>query len=264
MEAKQSNIIFTVDSSIATITINRPEKRNAIDPQLIQDIDKILDKINTDNSIRVVVLRGAGEHFSAGADLNWMQSMKNASEAENHQDSLALAHMLHKLNDLDKPLIGVIKGAAFGGAVGIAACCDIAIAEDQAKFCLSEVKLGLSPAVISPFVISAIGAKNSRRYMLTAEVFDAARALDIGLISSVVSRVELETKLKYFLDLFLQNGPQAVSSTKKLISDIDNSSFSEKSVAEYTAKTIAKIRVSDEAQEGIQSFLDKTKPSWIS
>ena len=257
MSDANESVIFTIENNIANITINRPEKRNAIDPNLIKTLDNILDKVNVDKSIRVVVLKGEGEHFCAGADLGWMKSMADAGESENYEDALVLAKMLHKLNNLNKPLIGVIQGAAFGGAVGIAACCDVTIALNDAKFCLSEVKLGLSPAVISPFVVAAIGEKQSRRYMLTAEIFDAKTAYELGLVNILVTKDNVEQELNKIISIFLQNAPNAVSSTKKLIANVKNNNFgSYTNIEEYTASVIADIRTTSEAQEGTKSFLE--------
>lgn len=256
-------VLLETDSSVATITINRAAKRNAINPEIIQQLDSILGKVSKDDSIRVVILRGDGEHFSAGADLNWMKSMAEYSEKENFDDAKRLASMLHKLNELNKPVIGVIQGCAFGGAVGIAACCDITIASDTSKYCLSEVKLGLSPAVISPFVVSAIGEKQSRRYMLTAEVFSAIDAYNMGLVNIVAKNDRLDEEVNRFTKLFLESGPNAISSTKDLIFSVSNSNYANyNTVEDYTASVIAEVRVSDEAQEGTKAFFEKRKPNW--
>lgn len=255
-------ILFKKENSIAKLILNRPEIRNAFNDKLINEFDKILDKIETDNSIKAVILQGSGEHFSAGADLNWMKSMIKFSEEENFNDALKLANMLNKLNNLNKLTIAKIKGSVFGGAIGLVACCDIAIADDNAKFCLSEVKLGISPAVISPYVISAIGSRNARRYMLTAELFDAEKAKEIGLIHEITPKNELDNKLNELISIIKNNGPIATKETKKLIFNVAKNAYN-KSLNEDTAKLIARLRISKEGQEGLSAFLEKRTPSWL-
>lgn len=258
---EENSILFSIENSIATITINRPKVRNAFDDKLIANLNTLLDKVNNDDTIKALVLTGSGEHFSAGADLNWMKNMINFSFDENQKDAGALATLLEKLNNLEKPTIALIKGGVFGGAVGLVACCDIAICEENAKFCLSEVKLGISPAVISPYVIASIGEKNARRFMLTAELFSAKCAKDIGLIHIICSNDELSNKLNDILKNIKRNGPIAIKTTKKLILDLVNNSY-KGNLMEYTTKVISELRVSPEGQEGLSSFLEKRNPNW--
>lgn len=246
-------------NSIAIITLNRSEILNAFDDQLIAQLTATLKQCEQDPNIRVVIIKANGKHFCAGADLNWMQRMATFSEAENLSDAEKLAELMYTLYTLNKPTIALVQGAAAGGGVGLIACCDIAIASMDANFCLAEVKLGLAPAVISPYVIRAIGERAARRYFLTAERFDAKQAQALGLIHEVISLSDLET---YGLDLAEQissNGPLAVTTAKELIlktNPID------KNIIEETIQCIAKLRTSREGKEGIQAFLDKRQPAW--
>jgi len=259
---EQQKLIVSKEKNIITLTLNRPEVHNAFDDELINTFISILKEIEIDSTIRLVILSANGKSFSAGADLNWMQRMADYSEADNIKDSEQLAELMWRLNNLNKPTIALIQGATFGGGVGLVACCDIAIASQRASFCLSEVKLGLIPAVISPYVINAIGEKASRRYFLTAERFSAQEALNLGLISSVVEEHGLETEKKYFSELLLANGPKALNEAKKLIRDLNCNAVTD-AVREETAKSIAKLRVSPEGQEGLKAFLEKRKPNWV-
>lgn len=255
---QESAIIFHKGNATATITLNRPEVRNAFDNLLIAKLYSILEQIENDPEIKIVVIQGTGDHFSSGGDLNWMQSMVNYSEEENFQDALVLARTLEKLNNLSKPTIALVKGTVYGGAVGLIACCDIAIAEESAIFCLSEVKLGLSPAVISPYVIEAIGAKNARRYMLTAELFSAEIASELGLINIVTKVNHLPEAASIIISSIVSNGSESVAITKELIHNIANNTLpNNRNIKEYTASIIAKLRVSKEAQTRIRAFLSK-------
>lgn len=248
-----------VNNGIASLTLNRPEVKNAFNAELIAELHAHLKVIGKNPLIKVVVIKGAGDCFSAGADLNWMRDSVKLSKSANRTDALKLAQMLQELYFLKKPTIACVHGAAFGGALGIIACCDLAIASDNAKFCLSEVKLGLSPAVISPYVLQAIGPRAARRFMLTAEIFDAKQAVKIGLIHIVVAKAELAAVVDNAATTILQNSPQAMAVTKQLIQTnhpIDNK------INDYTAKIIAELRASAEGQEGIAAFLAKRPPSW--
>ena len=212
--------------------------------------------------MRVLVLEAEGASFSAGADLNWMRGMAAASEAENRQDSLALARLMRTLDQLPKPTIAAVQGAAFGGGVGLVACCDIAIAASVAKFGLTESKLGLLPAVISPYVIAAIGARNARRYFATGEIFDADEALRIGLLHDVVNPNALDTAIQRQVDLLLKAGPVASTRAKQLVRDVCAHTDGARHDADNAA-LIARLRVSAEGQEGLSAFLEKRKPNWI-
>jgi methylglutaconyl-CoA hydratase len=246
---------------VATLTLNRPDVHNAFDDAMIAELIAVLDKLASDKAVRVLLLTANGKNFSAGADLNWMRSMAQKDYSQNLADANELATLMHKLDKFPRPTIALIQGAAFGGAVGLAACCDIAIACDTASFCLSEVKIGLIPAVISPYVMRAIGERASRRYFLTAERFSASTAEQLGLLHKVVSEGELHSSAEHFISSLLQNSPAAITAAKSLIHNIYNRKISNNVVA-HTTQAIAEIRVSDEGQEGLTAFLSKRKPAW--
>lgn len=254
-------LLKSIKQNIATLTLNRPEIHNAFDNQLIQQLTTELENIDKDPNIRVLILAANGKSFCAGADLNWMQKIANYSREENLKDSLALAHLMQTLNNLSKPTIALIQGAAFGGGVGLIACCDIAVASPEANFCLSEVKIGLIPAVISPYVITAIGERAARRYFLTAEKFDIEEAICLGLIHKVASANQLQKTGEEIAQLILNNSPHAVTMTKKLIADVTKKPI-DANLIKLTAEYIADIRVSTEGQEGLKAYLEKRKPSW--
>jgi methylglutaconyl-CoA hydratase len=257
------NLLIEIDSGVATLSLNRPEVHNAFDDVLIAKIISALNNIEADNSVRVVVLTSTGKHFSAGADLNWMKRMAVLSEQENRDDAQQLAELMHTLNNLNKPTIALVNGAAYGGAVGLVACCDMAIATARSRFCLSEVKIGLSPAVISPFVVAAIGERASRRFFLTAETFDAQQANQLGLLHAIAQdQADLNTQGQALITALLQNSPQAMGRTKELIKQVSRGEI-DQSMRDYTVNLIAAIRVSHEGQEGLSSFLEKRKPNWI-
>lgn len=256
-------VLFCVDErGVATVTLNRPEIHNAFDDQLIAELTKIFQQVAQDDNIRVMVLASNGKSFCAGADLNWMKRMAQYSYEQNLADATSLANMFQTLNTLPKPTIARVQGAAFGGAVGLVACCDIAIGSKLSKFCLSEVKLGLIPATISPYVIEAIGARAARRYFMTAEVFSSRRARRLGLLSEAVTEEELDPTIEDLIVPILKNGPQAVAAAKKIVLDIKHLGAGE-ALIEQTSASIAAIRVSDEGQEGLSAFLDKRRPNWL-
>ena len=250
------------DGPVARLRMTRAQVHNAFDAGLIAALTAALGEVATDASVRVLVLEAEGPSFSAGADLNWMRGMAAASEAENREDSLALARLLRAQAEQPKPTIARVQGAAFGGGVGLVACCDIAIGVPEAKFGLTESKLGLLPAVISPYVIAAIGTRNARRYFASAEIFDAAEALRIGLLHQVVPADALDATVQRQVDLLLKAGPIASASAKKLVRDVAAHTDGAKHDADNAA-LIAKLRVSPEGQEGLSAFLDKRKPRWI-
>ena len=258
-----SNLLIEIENGVAKLILNRPDVHNAFDDLLIAKIITALTQIETNDDIRVVVLTSQGKHFSAGADLNWMKRMAILSEQENREDAQQLAELMHQLNNLNKPTIALVNGAAYGGAVGLIACCDIAIATQRSRFCLSEVKIGLSPAVISPFVVGAIGERAARRYFLSAEAFDAQKAEQLGLLHDVVAdEVALAEQGEQLINVLLQNSPQAMNKTKQLIKEVSRGSI-DKNMRDYTVNLIASIRVSDEGQEGLSSFLEKRQPKWL-
>lgn len=252
------------EGAIARLVMNRPEVHNAFDDGLIADLTAAIDTVEADDGVRAVVLTGAGASFSAGADLRWMRGMAQASEADNREDSLRLAHLMRRLQFLAKPTIARVNGAAFGGGVGLIACCDIAVAVDGAKFALSEVKLGLVPAVISPYVIAAMGLRQARRLFITGEIFGSAAALAMGLVHDVVDAGELDATVERLLGLLAKGGPMAQREAKRLALGMGgmNPLAMEKTDAENAA-LIARLRVSPEGQDGLSAFLDKGQPSWL-
>lgn len=247
--------------AVLHLVLDRPELHNAFDAALITELTGALEATARDPDVRVVVLSGNGPSFSAGADLNWMRGMAAAGEAENRQDALALARLMRTLDELPRPTIARVHGAAFGGGVGLVACCDIAIGVPEAKFGLTESRLGLLPAVISPYVIAAIGARQARRWFATAEVFDAAQALRIGLLHEVVEADALDAAVERQVSLLLRAGPVASGRAKQLVRDVAWRRDRDALDAENAA-LIAALRVSPEGQEGLGAFLEKRAPRW--
>tara|TARA_R110002126_G_scaffold38317_7_gene114428 strand:+ start:562 stop:1479 length:918 start_codon:yes stop_codon:yes gene_type:complete len=247
---------------VANLVLNRPEVHNAFDNLMIAELIQVLDNLARNDQVKVLLLSANGKNFSAGADLNWMRSMAEKDYEQNLDDANELATLMHKLDKFSKPTIAMVQGAAFGGAVGLVACCDMAIASDTASFCLSEVKIGLIPAVISPYVMRALGERQSRRYFLTAERFTADTAKALGLLHEVVSASELPQQADALAEQLLQNSPAAMSAAKALIHNIYNRKISNNVVA-HTTQAIAEIRVSDEGQEGLSAFLEKRRPNWL-
>jgi methylglutaconyl-CoA hydratase len=245
---------------VATLTLARAEVHNAFDDVLIVSLTAEIERLGKAD-IRAIVLAAEGRSFSAGADLNWMKRMASYTEAENRRDAGALAELMRALNDCPKPTIARVQGAAFGGGVGLVACCDMAVAADTATFCLSEVKLGLIPAVISPYVTRAMGARAARRYFLTAEVFGAAEAHRLGLVHEVVPPDALDGALEALLAKLLAAGLAAAAESKALIARVAEGEVDAAMIAD-TAARIARVRVSPEGREGIAAFLDKRKPAW--
>ena len=257
------SIVIEVDGPVGILTLNRPERHNAFDEQLIEEITLGLDELEANPQVRVVVLSSVGKSFCAGADLNWMKRAAGYGEEENLADAKRLAELMRTLNELRKPTIARVQGPAYGGGVGLVACCDIALATFDAQFALTEVKLGLIPAVISPYVIAKIGEKYSRRYFLTAERFSASEAYRIGLLHEIVpDEAGLDTAVGEIVDILLANGPESMAAAKKLVHTVANQPFSG-SLIDYTAQAITKQRASDEGKEGITAFLEKRKPNWI-
>jgi methylglutaconyl-CoA hydratase len=245
-----------------TVTMNRPDVHNAFDDVLIKKMTLTLQEIDKQDDVLAIIIRGSGKSFSAGADLNWMRRMADYSWEQNYQDSLALASLMSTLAGMRKTTIAAVQGAAFGGGVGLVACCDIAIASNKAKFCLSEVKLGLIPAVISPYVVEAIGKRNANRYFITAEIFNGIQAKDLGLVSEVVDIDGFDAHIENLLDGIAKNGPESIYAAKKLIELVANKKISEDLIRE-TASRIADQRASSEGKEGVSAFLEKRNPNWI-
>jgi methylglutaconyl-CoA hydratase len=253
-----------IEKGVARLTLNRPEVHNAFDDSLIAELNAHLNELHTlanAGDVRVVVLGSEGKSFSAGADLNWMKRMVDYDLEDNLADSRKLSALMHGLDTLPCPTVCRVQGAAFGGAVGLAACCDVVVASDKAKFCLSEVKIGLSPAVISPYVQRALGERQMRRYALTAEVMDAPTALALGLAHQVVEHDALDSAIDAMLDTLLGGSPQAQRATKALLANVAQAPDSD-TTREHTCQVIAKLRVSQEGQEGLASFFDKRRPAW--
>jgi methylglutaconyl-CoA hydratase len=248
-------------SGVARLTLDRPEIRNAFDDALIAELTRVLRELDADDKVRAVVLAGNGPAFCAGADLNWMKRMAGYTYEQNLADARALAAMLKTLDRMHKPTVARVHGPAFAGGVGLVAACDIAIGTPEARFCLSEAKLGLSPATISPYVVRAMGERMARRYFLTAEVFDASEAHRIGLLSMVSPSEKLDGEIDKMIEHIAQGGPQALAKIKDLIRTVSSGPISD-SLIDDTAQRIAEIRVSPEGREGIASFLEKRKPPW--
>lgn len=249
-------IIVHQQDGIANISLNRPEVHNALNPELIKELTQTLQSINADSSVRVVLLTAVGKHFCAGADLKWMQQSIDYTEEQNFADAWQLSELMHTLFTLNKPSISAIQGATYGGGLGLIACCDIVLASTEANFCFSEVKLGLVPAVISPYVTAAIGTRAAQRYYLTAEPFSADTALAINLIHEIVEPTELQNKAQATAQQICQNAPNAILQTKQLLKEIAPYQINE-TLRKKTATLIAKTRISSEAQERIKKFLLK-------
>ncbi len=257
-----TSVLFSKENAIAKVTLNRPEVHNAFNEDVIQRLIECSEDISNDDNIRVMILQANGKSFSAGADLNWMKKMASYSEAENLADAKQLARMLSTLYHLNKPTIARVQGAAFGGAVGLVACCDIAVASRMSKYCLSEVKLGLMPATISPYVIQSVGPRIAKRLFMTAEVISSRRARRIGLVSETVSEEDLDSEIDTIINSILKNGPNAVSLAKSLVNEIAYQDIDERLINDTSAR-IASVRVSKEGQEGLSAFLEKRTANWI-
>jgi methylglutaconyl-CoA hydratase len=249
-------------NGVAVLWLNRPEVRNAFDETMIAELTAALGALEADPLVRAVVLAGQGKVFCAGADLNWMKRMAGFGEEENRKDAMMLATLLHKLHTLRKPTIARVHGAAYAGGIGLLAACDIAVAASDTEFCVSEVKLGLSPATISPYVIAAMGERAARRYFLSAERFSAAEAYRIGLVQDIALPHELDAKVNEILGEIVQGGPAAHAAAKELIRTVARARVDTALIAE-TAARIAAIRVSEEGQEGMRAFLEKRAPAWL-
>jgi methylglutaconyl-CoA hydratase len=258
-----SELLTEIDErGLATVIMNRPELHNAFDDALIAAMTEELRRLDGDPEVRVVLLEGKGRSFSAGADLGWMRRMADYSREENLKDARALAGLMATLDGLSKPTIALVHGAAYGGGVGLVACCDIALASSRATFCLSEVKLGLIPAVISPYVVAAIGSRAARRYFLTAERFDADEARRLGLVHEVLPEETLSERAASLVDLVLRNGPKAMTAAKELVFAVARGPIDPAMLAD-TAERIAGIRAGEEGREGVSAFLEKRLPAWV-
>ena len=260
--ARYATIVVDVRESVALVTLSRPKMHNAFDATMIRELTQALSTLDGDASVRAVVLLGEGKSFCAGADLNWMKEMAGYDDARNLADAKAMAWMLRTLYMLGKPTIARVHGSAFGGGVGLVACCDIAFAAQDATFSLSEAKLGLIPAAISPYVVEAIGARQARRYFLSAERFTAAEAFRIGLVHEIYPFAELDGRINEVLGALLLAGPRAQAECKALIRAVASRPIDESVIAD-TATRIARVRGSAEGKEGVAAFLDKRAPAWV-
>lgn len=254
-------VLVSVSGHVARVTLNRPEVHNAFDDRLILELTDTFERLAADRAVRAVVLCANGRSFSAGADLNWMRRTAGYSETENLEDARKLAHMLRVLDGMPQPTLALVQGPAYGGGVGLVACCDIAVAVPEAAFSLSEVRLGLLPAAISPYVVAAIGPRQARRYFLTAERFDAEMAMRIGLVHEVAPREDLEQTGQRILAALAEGGPEAQAASKRLVARVARGPLDD-AMVEDTATRIAALRAGEEGQEGIAAFLDRRRPAW--
>ncbi len=255
-------ILHRIDErGVATLTLNRPDRHNAFDDALIADMTAVLDGFAAAPQVRAVVLRSTGKSFSAGADLNWMRRVAEYSEADNRKDAEALGRLMHSLDRMPRPTLAVVQGPAYGGGVGLAACCDIVLASTAAKFATTEVKLGLIPAVISPYVVNAIGARQARRFFLTAETMDAASAHRLGLVHELAEPEALEARAEALIATLLQQAPGAQAEAKDLVFLCEGRSV-DAALRAQTAARIAARRATPEGREGLSAFLEKRAPSW--
>lgn len=252
-------IDVSTENYICTVRLNRPDVRNAFNDAMIEEMTEAFERASQDKSLRVVVLRGEGQSFCAGGDLNWMKSMVDYSLKENRDDSEKLFEMYQALANIPVPVVSFVHGHSMGGGLGLMAASDIVLSENSTKFCFSEVRLGLAPAVISHFVKTKIRPSDMSRYFLTAEVFGAAQAQEMGLVHERGSFVEMEESLEKITKQISNNGPQAVRATKSLIEKLESTADSKK----LTTELIADLRVGDEGQEGLKAFFEKRKPNWL-
>ncbi len=258
---KQQTIITDITDNIGSITLNRPEKHNAFNEVMIEELTESFTEMGNNDNIRVIIVRGNGKSFCAGGDLNWMRKTADYSFDENFQDAMKLGKLLKTINICPKPTIAEIYGNVFGGGIGICASCDIAIADKNAVFCLSEVRIGLIPSIIAPYVIAAIGERQAKRYFLTAERFNGEIAKNIGLVHEALDVSKIKNCLENIVNAILQGAPLAQKMGKELIKNVSKCDIDDK-IVEYTSKKIAEARASKTGKEGLNAFLTKTEPSW--
>ena len=259
----EANHLVAIEGGIARVTLHRPAVHNALDDTLIADLLATLETLAADRAVRLVMLTGEGGSFCAGGDLAWMRRTADYTREQNLADAMMLARLLQRLNTMPQPTVALVNGPAYGGGVGLVACCDIVVAVDTAKFSLSEVRLGLIPATISPYVVRKIGESNARRYFLTAEVFEAAAAQQMGLVHEVVAATDIDKGAQFFVKRLREGGPAAQSAAKQLIARVAGAPIDEGLMAD-TAERIAEARASAEGKEGTEAFLGKRAPSWRS
>lgn len=256
------SLLVNVEQHIATVTLNRPQIRNAFNDEMIAELTHAFKTLSDDEQVRVIVLAAVGKAFCAGADLNWMRAMADYSYEENLADADKLAQMLKTIYECPKATIAAVQGDVYAGGMGLVAVCDVAIAVRIANFCLSEVRLGLAPATISPYVIRALGARASQRYFLSAEVFDSKKARQLGFIHERVSEEWLDEAVAAFCVKVVKNSPEAVKTCKRLLHEVAGAPITDDLIAD-TVKGIADIRSSEQGKEGVQAFLQKRKPDWL-
>lgn len=253
-------IALSIEHKIARVMLNRPEIHNAFNEVMIAELMEVFQKLKADDKLRVAILTGEGKSFCAGADLHWMKKMKGYTYEENFEDALALAELMYEMFCFPKPLVGRINGAAIGGGTGLVSVCDIVIAAETAKFSFSEVKIGLVPACISPYILNRVGFTRANLLFITGERFDARRALEVGLVDEVCPLEELDGRVDKMVKQLISSGPQALATAKQLLRDIPHMAMEEK--RRHSADVLAKLRISDEGQEGLAAFLEKRKPRW--
>ena len=254
-------IKYSIKNKVAWVTLNRPEIHNAFNETMIGELLELYKELGDMTNVRVVVITGEGKSFCAGADLNWMGGVIKYSYEQNLDESLQLAELFYTMYSLPKPTIAMVNGAAIGGGAGMVAVNDLVIASDRAKFSFSEVKLGLVPACISPYVIRKVGENRSRELFLSGERMDARKALQFGFVNQVVPEEELKTVVEKQIENLMSSGPSALAICKDLLEKVPQMSLEQ--AKKYTAEAIAKLRVSDEGQEGMKAFFEKRKPNWV-
>ena len=255
-------IRISAQGGVATVVLSRPDVRNAFNDEVIAELSQAFIQLGDDPQVRAIVLMAEGPAFCAGADLNWMRRMADYSREENEQDAEKLAFMLRTIYECPKPTIARVQGDVYAGGMGLVACCDMAVSVDTANYCLSEVKLGLIPATIGPYVIRAMGPRASHRYFLTAERFSAAEARRIGFVHEVVPADQLDATVSTWVQALLAASPNAIKECKKLVQYVADRDIT-RLLIDHTVKAIADLRASDEGKEGVQSFLNKRKPAWM-
>lgn len=257
-----SMLTLTLNDSVATVTLNRPDVHNAFNAELIAELTRTFSELSQ-KDLRLLVLTGEGGSFCAGADLHWMSSMVSYTEEENFKDAKALAAMFRALNTIPFPVIGRVNGHALGGGAGLVACCDYVVASSKALFGFTEARLGLIPAVISPFVVAKIGESQARAWFLSGERFDAAKAQHMNLVHEVCELAALDATIEQVVKRFLAAGPVAAREAKKLVARVTQSHEASEVLEDETCRRIAKLRISSEGQDGMQALLTKTKPKWV-
>lgn len=256
------SVTTQITEPVARITLDNPDKRNAFDGTIITSLTEAFAQAGNNEGVRVVILQATGKHFSAGADLNWMRTMGQLGAEENRDDALRLANLMRTIDECPKPVVARVQGAAFGGALGLICAADMAVAADNARFCLSEVKLGIVPAAISPYVVRALGPRQANRFFLTAEVIAAEQAASLGLVHDVVAANELDNAVDALVNALLSGGPQAQIEARNLIARVSHGAI-DSAMFTDTAELIARLRTGAEAQEGLSAFLEKRTPNWI-